>query len=263
MNLRDFLALEKLVDCMVTINQPVDIKYEMANVAHALDGRPVLFNNLKNYTDWRVLTGPCSDRRFFAMALDTPVSGLLNRLVSAVNEPKEPPINEIGFCQQEILPDVDLNRLPILHHLVEDAGPYMTSAVVIVRDRDHGRNMAYHRMLRLNAREFVVRLVEGRGTHMAWSKSDGDLPCAICVGVPLQVCLAAAMSPPPGVDELKIAHALSPTPLVRCKSIDLCVPAEAELVLEGRITKRFVQEGPFPDLTETMDLIRQGQVIEI
>jgi UbiD family decarboxylase len=118
-------------------------------------------------------------------------------------------------------------------------------------------------MLRLNDREFAVRLVEGRGTHTAWSKSEGDLPCAICVGVPLQVNLAAAMSPPPGVDELGIAHALSPTPLVRCKSNDLYVPADAELVLEGKITKRFIDEGPFPDLTETMDIVRQGQIIQI
>jgi UbiD family decarboxylase len=95
------------------------------------------------------------------------------------------------------------------------------------------------------------------------SKTEGDLPVAICIGVSLATHLAASMSPPPGVDELSVAHALAPTPLVKCLTKDLEVPAEAEIVLEGRITHRLVGEGPFLDLTETMDIVRQQPVIEI
>jgi UbiD family decarboxylase len=71
------------------------------------------------------------------------------------------------------------------------------------------------------------------------------------------------MSPPPGVDELSVAHALADTPLVSCLSNDLAVPAAAEIVLEGRITRRTAGEGPFMDLTETMDIEREQPVIEI
>ena len=71
------------------------------------------------------------------------------------------------------------------------------------------------------------------------------------------------MSPPKGVDELTIAQALAPTPLARCLSVDLEVPAECEAVLEGRITRRLADEGPFIDLTETWDIVRQQPVIEI
>jgi len=95
------------------------------------------------------------------------------------------------------------------------------------------------------------------------SKVDGDLPVAICIGVSLATHLAASMSPAPGVDELSVAHALAPTPLVNCLTNDLQVPADAEIVLEGRITHRRVSEGPFMDLTETMDITRQQPVIEI
>jgi len=56
---------------------------------------------------------------------------------------------------------------------------------------------------------------------------------------------------------------LAPTPLVRCLSVDLEVPAECEAVLEGRITRRLADEGPFIDLTETWDIVRQQPVIEI
>lgn len=106
------------------------------------------------------------------------------------------------------------------------------------------------------------RIVERRGTHTAMSKVDGDLPVAICIGVSLATHLAASMSRP-DVDELSVAHALQPTPLVKCLTKDLEVPADAEIVLEGRISRRRASEGPFMDLTETMDFVRQEPVIEI
>jgi UbiD family decarboxylase len=71
------------------------------------------------------------------------------------------------------------------------------------------------------------------------------------------------MSPSKGEDELAIAHALAPTPLARCVTLDLEVPAECEIVLEGRITAELADEGPFIDLTETWDIVRQQPVIEI
>jgi UbiD family decarboxylase len=123
--------------------------------------------------------------------------------------------------------------------------------------------MCYHRLLRLDEKRFAARIVENRGTYNAMQKTDGDLPVAICIGVSLAVHLAASMSPPPGVDELSVAHALAPTPLVKCLTNDLEVPADAEIVLEGRITKQLIREGPFMDLTETMDITRQQPVIEI
>jgi UbiD family decarboxylase len=89
------------------------------------------------------------------------------------------------------------------------------------------------------------------------------LPIAICIGSSLPVLLAASMSPPKGVDELGIANAMAPTPLVQCKMVDLQVPAETEIVLEGHITHILTDEGPFLDLTETMDLVRQQPMIEI
>jgi len=162
-----------------------------------------------------------------------------------------------------IIEDVDLFDLPILLHLPQDAGHYIASNVVIIKDPDLGRNMCYHRLLRLDKDHFAVRIVERRGTDMALRKTEGDLEVAICIGVSQAVHLAASMSPAPGVDELSVANALAPTPLVKCLTKDLEVPAEAEIVLEGRITRRRVAEGPFMDLTETMDIVRDQPVIEI
>jgi UbiD family decarboxylase len=223
----------------------------------------VLFNQIKDHPGWRVIAGPCADRRFFCMDLQVALPDLLAHLANATENPIEPELVDSAPCQEVILEDFDLRDLPILLHLPQDAGRYIASNVVITEDADDGRNMCYHRLLLLDDKHFAARIIENRGTYNAMQKVAGDLPIAICIGVSQAVHLAASMGPPPDVDELAVANALAPTPLVNCITNNLAVPAEAEIVLEGRITKRKTGEGPFMDLTETMDIVREQPVIEI
>ena len=263
MSLRRFIEQATVSGDLITIDKEVDTTFEVANVAHALEGRPVLFNQIKDYPDWRIIAGPCGDRRYFCMDLEVAQSELLNHLANAAENPLEPEVVQDAPCQEVILRDFDLHDLPILLHLPQDAGHYIASNVVITEDAEYGRNMCYHRLLRLDKNHFAARIIERRGTYNAMQKVDGDLPVAICIGVSQAVHLAASMGPPPEIDELAVANALAPTPLVKCITNDLCVPAEAEIVLEGRITQQRHSEGPFMDLTETMDIVRQQPVIEI
>jgi UbiD family decarboxylase len=263
MSFREFIRRAGEDGTLAVVNQPVSTELELANVAHALDGRPVLFNNIVGYPGWRVSSGACSNREHFAKDLGVHKSELTSKMAAALQNPAEPEVVNFGSCQEVIESEVDLNRLPVLLHLPDDAGHYIASNIVIIRDPELGRNMCYHRLLRLDERRFAARIVERRGTYEAMQKVEGDLPVAICIGVSLATHLAASMSPPPGVDELSIANSLAPTHLVKCLTNDLEVPADAEIVLEGRLTKRLVSEGPFMDLTETLDIIRQQPVIEI
>ncbi len=263
MSFRDFIHLADESGILVTINQPVSTDLELANVAHALDGQPVLFNHVTGFPGWRISSGACSNRKHFAMDLGIPESELIHKLARALRKPVPPTVVEKGPCHEIVLTEFDLNQLPVLFHLPDDAGHYIASNIVIIRDPELGRNMCYHRLLRLDSSRFAARIVERRGTYEAMRKVQGDLPVAICIGVSLATHLAASMSPPPGIDELSIANALDPTPLVKCITNDLEVPADAEIVLEGRITKNLVSEGPFMDLTETLDIVRQQPVIEI
>lgn len=263
MTLRQFIEQAEASGDLITVHKPVNVRFELADVAHALEGNVVLFDNVVDYPGWRVVSGPCADRRFFSMALGVPVEDLLHHLAASLDNPQPPPIVDQAPCQEVVLEAFDLNDLPILLHLPQDAGHYVASNVVITRDPDYGRNMSYHRLLRLDDRRFTARIIERRGTHTALGKVQGDLPIAICIGVSLATHLAASMGPPPGVDELAVANALAPTPLVKCLTNDLEVPAGAEIVLEGRITHNTHREGPFMDLTETMDIERDQPVIEI
>jgi 2,5-furandicarboxylate decarboxylase 1 len=126
-----------------------------------------------------------------------------------------------------------------------------------------GRNMAFHRLMLINKNKFVTRIVEERGTDTALKKSGGELDIAICIGNSTAVLISASTSLPKGVDELGMANALEKTELVKCKTIDVEVPRNCEIVLEGRITKEQALEGPFLDLTGIMDKVRQQPVIEV
>jgi 2,5-furandicarboxylate decarboxylase 1 len=269
-NVRELIAELEASGELAVVDRKVDPRLEMARVIRAVGDRAVLFTNV-NGSSAPVAANLCARRAYLARALHVPAERLLFALAEALARPVEPPVVGHAPCQQVIVsPEsqvagvtVDLNELPILTHAERDGGPYVTAAALIVRDPDYGPNMAIHRLMQLDRHRFTARLVENRGTHTAWKKSKGDLPVAICVGLPLQVLVAAAMSPAMGVDELHIAHALAPTPLVRCHTNDLLVPAEAEWVLEGRLTHEMTAEGPFIDLTETYDIVRMQPVIEI
>jgi 2,5-furandicarboxylate decarboxylase 1 len=262
MDVREFIEWAKGSDALAQVARAVDPHLELARVTFALDGRPVLFQKLDGYPDWRGLSGMCAQRETFAAALDCSVSGLTRRMTEALTHPQTPPIVNEGPCQAVVeLPD--LTQLPIPRYHPDDGGRYITAGVTVVKDPDLGRNVSFHRLMLLDERHFAARIVEGRGTHTALKKVRHDLPVAIAVGCPIQVLLAAAMSPSKGVDELSIANALTPTALVRCQTVDLEVPADAELILEGHITQALANEGPFPDLTSTMDGVRRQPIIEV
>ncbi|MGB9880363.1 MAG: UbiD family decarboxylase, partial [Anaerolineae bacterium] len=262
MNFREFLSTLQENEQLLVVSQEVDPYLEMAALIHQLDERPVLFQRVKG-SYYPVVAGLCSQRALLASGLGVPKERLLFVLADSLRNPVPPPILATAPCQEVVEDTVDLYSLPILMHLPSDGGPYVTAGVAVIKDPEFGRNMSFHRLMRLDATHFAVRLVEGRGTHTALQKAGGELEIAICIGNSPAVLLAAAMSPPPGVDELAIAHALMPTPLVKCRTVDLEVPAEAEMVLEGRITRQQVEEGPFLDLTETMDIVRRQPVVEI
>ena len=262
MDLRRFLEWAESEGALARVARPIDPHLELASVMSALDGRPILFCELYDYPGWRVLSGMGARRQHFAAALDCTVPQLISRMAGALNHPIKPPVLESGPCQSIVAP-LDLTELPIPRYHTDDGGPYITAGVTTVRDPDFGRNTSFHRLMLLDERCFSARIVESRGTHTALTKVGQGLPVVITVGAPIQLLLAAAMSPSKGVDELSIAHALAPTPLVRCQTVPLEVSAEAELILEGRITGSLADEGPFPDLTGTMDHVREQPVIEI
>jgi len=262
MSLRAFLDKARQKHRLTVITDEVDLDLEMARVINRLEGPPLLFEQVRGW-DRSIIASVCGTRENLALDLGVEVRQLLYTLAKAVEHPSVPTVVKTAPCQEVVQKPADLESLPILTHLPQDAGPYITAGVAVTRDLDHGRNVSFHRLLRRGRTQLVARLVEGRGTDTLVRKSPGEVEVAICIGNSLPVLVSAATSASPDVDEFSIANALRPTPLVKCLTVDLEVPAETEIVLEGHITQATAPEGPFLDLTGTMDIVRQGRIVEI
>ncbi|MCK5030470.1 MAG: UbiD family decarboxylase [Thermoplasmatales archaeon] len=262
MYLRDFLSKLEQENNLVRIKKEVSAKYEIANVIYSLDEKPVIFENVKGY-NFSVFAGITSNREVIAEGLNTTKDKLLFKLVEALQDPKEPEMVDKAPCQEVIIRDPDLSKIPILYHLDGDGGRYGSATVSTIKDPDTGRNVSYHRLMEIGKNKFTARLIKKRQTRTTYDKLEGDLEMAVCVGNSVAVMVAASLGPPPGVDEFSIANALDKTPLVKCVTKDLEVPAETEFVFEGRLTRDLDREGPFVDLTETRDFERQEPVFVI
>ena len=262
MKLRPFIERLESEGDLLKVKKEVSHEYELANVLNSLGEKPTIFENVKGF-DIPVFGGICASRDIIAKGLDTTKEGILGKLVDALRNPKEPTMIENAPCQEVVIKDVDLDKLPLLLHLQGDGGRYTSATVAIIKDPETGRNMAYHRMMQIGKNKLTVRLIPKRQTRTTYDKVEGDLEIAICIGSSIPILVAASLGPKSGVDELSIANALDDTPLVKCVTKDLEVPADTEIVLEGRITKDVDREGPFVDLTETRDYERQEPVIVI
>ena len=262
MGFRNFIEQLSKNGELTRISKEVSTEYEMAGIIDALGEKPVFFEKVKE-SAIPVVAGLVSSKELIARALNIEGLRLLPKLLAAIENPVPPMVEAKGECQEIVEKDVDLTKLPIMRYTEKDGGKYITSAVAIVKDPELGRNMAFHRLMLISKNKFVARIVEERGTDTALKKSGGELDVALCIGNSTPVLLAAATSLPKGVDELGMANALEKTELVKCKTINLEVPRDCEIVLEGRITKEKTAEGPFLDTTGTIDKIRQQPVIEI
>lgn len=262
MFLRDFLSKLEADGKLIRIKKPVSHKYEVANIIYSLNEQPVIFENVKGF-DFPVFAGITSSRDIIAEGLGTKKDKLLFKLVEALRNPIEPEVVKDAPCQEVVIKNPDLSKLPLLYHLDGDGGRYATATVSTIKDPDTGRNVSFHRLMEIGRDRFTARLIPKRQTRTTYDKIDDDLEMAVCIGNSVAVMVAASLGPPSGVDEFGIANALDRTPLVRCVTKDLEVPAESEIILEGRLTKELDREGPFVDLTETRDFVRQEPVFVV
>lgn len=247
---------------LTKIKKEVSIELELAGIIDALGEKPCFFENIKESTI-PVVAGLVSSKELVAKALNMNLQQILPKLSSAIEHPVAPEVIKTGECQEIVEKNVNLNKLPIMRYTQKDGGKYIPSAISIVKDPDFGRNTCFHRLMLIGKNKFVARIVEDRGTDTALKKAGGELDIAMCIGNSTAVLISASTSLPKGVDELGMANVLEETELVKCKTIDVEVPRDCEIVLEGRITKEIVSEGPFLDLTGIVDRVRQQPVIEI
>jgi 4-hydroxy-3-polyprenylbenzoate decarboxylase len=160
-----------------------------------------------------------------------------------------------GACQEVVLTgdDVDLDALPIQTCWPGDAAPFITLPAVITRDpRTGSRNVGMYRMQKLDRRSTFMHWQIHKDGRMDYLATEGRLEVAVALGLDPVTTYAASAPLPKHIDELMLAGFLrgEPVELVKGKTIDLEVPAAAEIVLEGYVEAGDEAiEGPFGDHT--------------
>jgi UbiD family decarboxylase len=259
MSFRGFLDELKSEGLLKEVQEPVSPILEVAN--RSIDEGPVLFQNVNGN---RCCLNILGSRPLLSKALGIPQEEMVKYLCSIEYEDRGL-IREVDSSPfQEVISEPDLSKLPILTYFEGDGGPYITSAVVVSRYKDH-INACVHRLMVLGKDRLAARLVPGRHTHTLCQKAmeKGEkVPVAIAIGVDPLVLIAASTRVPPDM-EFHYASALRGGP-VELVNLENGVPVpHAEIVLEGYITDERAREGPFVDITGTRDLVRQEPVIQL
>jgi len=252
-NLREFIDILDEKGLLVKIEKPVNIKYEMATVMKMLDGKPILFKQVKNFS-MPVIANICSSRELVALGLGIKENEIMNKLAEAVEHPKEPRVVKAeGYKEVE----ADLTKLPVLTHYTFDGGPYISSGIVIANDPELGLNASYQRMIVIEKDKVVIRILP---RHFDEFLKRGNLKFAVCIGNSMPVLVASAVSAELGKSELGIANALAETNLIELAGYK--VP-ESEIIMIAEMTGEEHDEGPFLDLTGTPDIVRKQRVAKI
>jgi UbiD family decarboxylase len=273
-DLREFLKeLERENDLFV-VDREVSPSYEIAAFTRKtsdLDGPALMFPRVKG-AQMPVLGGLYSTRKRVAMALECDEADLIQEYIKKERKFLEPKMVDDGPVHEVIWEkdDIDLRKLPIITNFEKDAGPYITAGVQIAKDPVTGsRNSSMHRMLYLGPNLLTVYAPKGRqlGTIIARNE-DNDQPTEIAtvIGMDPIIPIASQCRSPLGTDELGIAGGMrgEPVEMVKCKTIDVEVPATAEIVIEGRtIPGRREGDGPFGEYPGTYSMVRQAPVVEV
>jgi UbiD family decarboxylase len=209
----------------------------------------------------------------YAHALSTTVANIPAVWQNAQRNPIDPIMVQNGHCKEIICRGSEVN-LGVLPQVVwtpgQDPGPYITAALVITRDLESGgRNVGTYR-LQIKGQQrlgiYVGGAQHGARHIRQYTAKKQDMPVAIAIGMEPTVVLTSISKFAYTTDELAIAGGLrgEPVPLVRCETISLEVPANAEIVIEGIIRPGYREaEGPFGEFSGYMSPGGQSPVIEV
>jgi 2,5-furandicarboxylate decarboxylase 1 len=257
-------------DRLAVIRPGTSLQFELAAIANRLDGvKAALFPQPGGHPV-PVISGLVSDRKWIAEAMGVEPADVLTRFQDAALHPL--PWKEVkGAPVQEVVHrEVDLTKLlPIPTHNEHDNGAYITAGLLIARNPKTGiQNVSIHR-LQVTGPNRLGALLLPRHTHMFFEAAEAagqPLDVAIVVGVDPLTLLSSQAIAPIDFDELTIAGALhgAPLPVVKCITSEVRVPAEAEIVVEGRLLP-FVREmeGPFGEFPQYYGEPAKRHVIEI
>jgi 2,5-furandicarboxylate decarboxylase 1 len=276
-DLRAFIAdLEgKSPEQVARVIKQVSPRYEISAILTHLENKkrfPLLyFENVEGGRAPVVINAQAS-RALMATALDCDPHELAKEFSKRQARPIAPveishaPVHEVVKLGDE----VDLSEIPILTHYDVNAAPYITAGIVVAADLDTGvRNTSYNRLMLAGRRELRIFMAIGRHLwtlHNRMERRNEPLPVAVVIGVHPLFSLGAQAFTPSTDDEYAVIGGMMQEPLrlVLAKTVPVLVPADAELVIEGKILPHVRRiEGPFGEFTGHAVESDERQVLEV
>jgi UbiD family decarboxylase len=262
---------------LLRIDRPVDkdselhplVRWQFVGGMDEAERKAFLFTNItdgrgRRYDIPVVVGAIAANRAIYSVGMGAPVERIQAKWNDAIAHPVPPRVVEAAPCHEVVLQGDDLlgegkglDRLPIpISTPGFDSAPTLTATNVVTRDPETGvQNMGTYRAALKASDRLVVRMatrVGGAGGYLHYVKhqkrGDKTMPCAIVLGCPPYVAFMGPQKLPVGVDELEVAGGLAGAPInvVRAKTVDLLVPAESEVVIEGLIDTEWCEpEAPF------------------
>ena len=243
------------------ITEPVSTEFEIMALVLEYERRrrfPILVLEQVRGFDMPIVCNVVASRRALAFALGVPASQLALEYARRIKDTLKPVVVADPPFRRHVLtgPDLDLARLPIPSYFPGDAGRYLTAGMLVARDPATGvETEGYHRF-QLKGRDRMGVSLHSRRRMFEYQRraeARGQaLPCAIALGLHPLVSMGSLAYPPADVGKFEVVSGLfgEPLEIAPCATIDLHVPAAAEIVIEGEILPGVREpEGPFGEFT--------------
>ena len=262
-SVRDFVAAyaKEFPDEVVRVTEPVSLEYEVMALVLEYERRrrfPILLLESLRGSAIPIVCNVVASRRALAFALGVPESALALEYARRIKDTIKPVVvTDAPFRHTRVTGrDVDLARLPIPTYFPGDAGRYLTAGMLVARDPETGvETEGYHRFQLKGPDRLGVSLHSRRRMFEYQRRAEARgqaLPCAIVLGLHPLVSMGSLAYPPADVGKFEVVGGLLGEPLevAPCSTIDLHVPAAAEIVIEGEILAGVREpEGPFGEFT--------------
>lgn len=258
-------------DEMTVIEREVSPKHEQAAVTKAVQNiseNAVLFKHVSG-TEFPVVSNLYGSHDRLRKLIDAPKDGFCKRWKELLQQPLEHEVYE-NIEMPDDLVSGKLSDLPLITYHEKDAGPYFTSAIYLAKEPDTGvPNLSFHRSMFVNDGEIRARLGSSHDIAKYQRKAEErnePMEAALLVGTSPEVFLAACASLPFEVNELEVAAKIAGAPIKMrpCRTIDLMVPTDTEVVIEGRFLPNTLRpEGPFGEFMGNYVPVGDNHVFEV
>jgi len=236
------------------INKKVDPGTQVGDLV-SQSAKTILFQHIKGYPGWKICDLLVNNRQAQATALKTTPDKVLSDLAKMYSNGKGK-VNLVttGPVKEKILKgrNADLTKIPFCVHSPKDAGPYLGSGMCVVKDPETGtQNVAMHRMYIKSKKHTAFHLTSPHNTaiYRKYQNMKKPMPMAVVIGHhPCWEIAACYSGIHEGYSEHEMAGSLldEAVNIVPCETIDVAVPADAEIVLEGVVPPDVLDdEGPF------------------